>query len=87
MTEPVNFYQRRCERVASTREARLLQAEIAYAVDRYCEYFERNGLQVHISWARDTKPPPDNGNVVLFFDWDKARLREGGGSDDGGRAA
>ena len=82
----INFYQKRCEKLADTLEARLLRAEVAYAVDRYAEFFEKHGLEVHISWARDTKLS-DNGNVVLFFDWDKARRCEDGDSNDGGRAA
>jgi hypothetical protein len=86
MTEPVNLYQRRCERLANTLQARLLRAEIAHAVDAYAAYFELHGLTVHISWARDTAPPDDSGNVVLHFDWDKARL-SGSGSDDGGGVA
>jgi hypothetical protein len=83
MTEPVSLYQRRAEKLADALEARLLRAEIAYAVDRYAEYFERHGLTVHISWGRDTKPS-DNGNVVLFFPWDKAGQGEGGAGGDGG---
>jgi len=84
-SEPViNFYQRRCERLADSLEGRLLRAEIVFAVDRYCEYFERHGLQVYISWGRDTKPSSDDGNnIVLFFDWNKARNCEAGGSDGG----
>jgi hypothetical protein len=84
MTDPVSFYQKRAEKLADSLEARLLRADIAHAVDAYAAFFELHGLQVHISWNRDTKPSSDDGNnVVLFFDWDKARLCEGGAGGDG----
>ena len=86
----VDFYQQRVERAVNTAEAVLLRYEITTAVDNYCEYFARRGLQVMISWAQNTNLPDNPANIIKFTTWDDARNRrntEGDGDGDGGKAA
>jgi hypothetical protein len=64
-------YQKRIEQISDTAEARLLRLEIMTAVDNYARLFKRHGLEVHISWEKDTRP--DNPDAVVFNDWDSVR--------------
>jgi hypothetical protein len=79
MSNTVDLFERRIDKVANSPAAQRLRMEIFLVADQYRELYQRAGLHdVYITLHLNGEPPQRRDNVVRVDAWDHRSGTDGG---------